>query len=78
MKKKIIIILSIINIAFSGFISATIHSRLSKIPFNEIIVNKQLLLLFFLVYILIELAIFFYFPLKFLSYIEMIFLFFFA
>ena len=61
MNKKIIITLSIINIFLSGFISATIHSRLSKIPFNEIIVSKQLLLLFFLVYILIELVIFFYF-----------------
>lgn len=58
-KKKIgiIVFLSLINIVFSIFLSATIHARLMKIEYSQIVVNKQFLLLFFLTYLLIEVVI---------------------
>ena len=56
-KKKIIILLSILNIPFSIFLSVIIHTKLSNIPLSEIVFNNQLLLLFSLVYLLVEVAI---------------------
>lgn len=65
-KRKIGIMagLSILNIPLSIFLSATIHTRLAKIDFSEIVVDKQLLLLFFLVYLLVEVMIFMLFGLN--------------
>ena len=50
-KKKlgIIAILSMLNIPLSIYLSATIHTKLAKIEISQIVVDKQLLLLFFLV-----------------------------
>lgn len=58
-KKKIGIIatLSIFNIPLSIYLSAIIHTKLAKIEFSQIVVDKQLLLLFFLVYLLVEVII---------------------
>ena len=55
-KRKIGIIafLSILNIPVSIVFSTIIHSKLSNIEFSQIVVNKQILLLFFLIYMLIE------------------------
>lgn len=63
-KYGIIAVLSILNIPLSIFLSATIHTRLSKIEFSQIVVDKQLLLLFFLVYLLMEVMIFMLFGLN--------------
>ena len=57
-KVGIIAVLSMLNIPLSIFLSATIHTKLAKIEFSEIVVDKQLLLLFFLVYLLVEVMIF--------------------
>lgn len=58
-KKKIsvIAILSIMNIPLSIILSAIIHTKLTKIDFSQIVVDKQLLLLFFLLYSLVEVII---------------------
>jgi type IV secretion system protein VirD4 len=58
-KKKIgiIVTLSIFNIPLSIYLSAIIHTKLAKIEFSQIVVDKQLLLLFFLVYLLVEVII---------------------
>lgn len=58
-KKKlgIIAILSMLNIPLSIYLSATIHTKLAKIEISQIVVDKQLLLLFFLVYLLVEVVI---------------------
>ncbi len=58
-KKKIVIItiLSMFNIPLSIFLSVIIHTKLSKIEFSQIVVDKQLLLLFFLIYLLVEVII---------------------
>lgn len=56
-KIKIISFLSILNIPFCIWISRFIHSRLTNINMSEIVVDKQLILLFFLVFILIEVVI---------------------
>ena len=55
-KKKIgiIAVLSILNIPISIYLSAMIHTKLANIEFSQIVVDKQLLLLFFLVYVLFE------------------------
>ena len=55
-KRKIGIIafLSILNIPVSIVFSTIIHSKLSNIEFSQIVVDKQILLLFFLIYMLIE------------------------
>lgn len=63
-KIEIIAVLSVFNIPLSIFLSATIHTKLAKIEFSEIVVDKQLLLLFFLVYLLIEVMIFMLFGLN--------------
>ena len=63
-KIGIIAILSMLNIPLSIFLSATIHTKLAKIEFSEIVVDKQLLLLFFLVYLLVEVMIFMLFGLN--------------
>lgn len=60
MNKKelgIIAILSMLNIPLSIYLSATIHTKLAKIEISQIVVDKQLLLLFFLVYLLVEVVI---------------------
>ena len=60
MNKKrfgIIAVLSILNIPFSIYLSAIIHTKLANIEFLEIVVDKQLLLLFFLIYLLIQVVI---------------------
>jgi len=57
-KKKIIIaILSILNIPLSVYLSIMIHTKFANIEFSQIVVDKQLLLLFFLVYLLFEVVI---------------------
>lgn len=58
-KKKIsvIAILSMLNIPLSIILSAIIHTKLTKIDFSQIVVDKQLLLLFFLLYSLVEVII---------------------
>ena len=56
-KIAIITIFSILNIPLSIILSCLVHSKLANITFSEIVVNKQLLLLFFLVYLLIEVLI---------------------
>lgn len=56
-KVGIITVLSMLNIPLSIFLSA-------KIEFSEIVVDKQLLLLFFLVYLLVEVMIFMLFGLN--------------
>ena len=55
-KRKIGIIafLSILNIPVSIVFSTIIHSKLSNIAISQIVVDKQILLLFFLIYMLIE------------------------
>lgn len=55
-KRKIGIIafLSILNIPVSIVFSTIIHSKLSNIEFSQIVIDKQILLLFFLIYMLIE------------------------
>ena len=63
-KVGIIVVLSMLNIPLSIFLSATIHTKLAKIEFSEIVVDKQLLLLFFLVYLLVEVMIFMLFGLN--------------
>lgn len=63
-KVGIIAVLSMLNIPLSIFLSATIHTKLAKIEFSEIVVDKQLLLLFFLVYLLVEVMIFMLFGLN--------------
>ena len=64
-KKKIgiIAVLSILNIPLSIYLSAMIHTKLANIEFSQIVVDKQLLLLFFLVYLLFEVIIFMLFGL---------------
>ena len=58
-KKKIgiIAVLSILNIPISIYLSAMIHTKLANIEFSQIVVDKQLLLLFFLWKLLIEIFI---------------------
>lgn len=56
-KIAIITVFSILNIPLSIILSCLVHSKLANITFPEIVVNKQLLLLFFLVYLLIEVLI---------------------
>ena len=56
-KIAIITVFSILNIPLSIILSCLVHSKLANITFSEIVVNKQLLLLFFLVYLLIEVLI---------------------
>lgn len=56
-KFTIILILSIINIPLTIFFTRFIHTQLSHITYSEIVVNKQVLLLFFLIYFLIEIII---------------------
>lgn len=65
-KKKIgiIAVLSILNIPLSIYLSAMIHTKLANIEFSQIVVDKQLLLLFFLVYLLFEVIIFMLFGLE--------------
>lgn len=63
-KIGIIAVLSMLNIPLSIFLSATIHTKLANIEFSEIVVDKQLLLLFFLVYLLVEVMIFMLFGLN--------------
>lgn len=65
-KKKIgiIAVLSILNIPLSIYLSAMIHTKLANIEFSQIVVDKQLLLLFFLVYVLFEVIIFMLFGLE--------------
>lgn len=63
-KVGIITVLSMLNIPLSIFLSAKIHTKLAKIEFSEIVVDKQLLLLFFLVYLLVEVMIFMLFGLN--------------
>lgn len=63
-KVGIITVLSMLNIPLSIFLSAKIHTKLVKIEFSEIVVDKQLLLLFFLVYLLAEVMIFMLFGLN--------------
>ena len=55
-KRKIGIIafLSLLNIPVSIILSTIIHSKLSNIAISQIVVDKQILLLFFLIYMLIE------------------------
>ena len=55
-KFGIITVLSILNIPLSIYLSAIIHTKLAKIEFSQIVVDKQLLLLFFLVYLLFEIV----------------------
>lgn len=62
-KKGIIAILSILNIPLSIYLSTMIHIKLAKIEFSQIVVDKQLLLLFFLIYLLFEVIIFMLFGL---------------
>ena len=64
-KKKIgiIAVLSILNIPLSIYLSAMIHTKLANIEFSQIVVDKQLLLLFFLIYLLFEVIIFMLFDL---------------
>lgn len=62
-KKGIIAILSILNIPLSIYLSTMIHIKLAKIEFSQIVVDKQLLLLFFLIYLLFEVIIFMLFDL---------------
>ena len=60
MNKKeigIIAVLSILNIPLSIYLSAMIHAKLANIEFSQMVVDKQLLLLFFLVYLLFEVII---------------------
>ena len=57
-KRGIIAILSILNILLSIYLSTMIHIKLAKIEFSQIVVDKQLLLLFFLIYLLLEVIIF--------------------
>ena len=56
-KFGIIAVLSILNVPLSIYLSAIIHTKLTKIEFSEIVVDKQLLLLFFLVYLLLEIVV---------------------
>ena len=63
-KKGIIAILSILNIPLSIYLSTMIHIKLAKIEFSQIVVDKQLLLLFFLIYLLFEVIIFMLFGLS--------------
>ena len=63
-KIGIIAVLSMLNIPLSIFLSATIHTKLANIEFSEIVVDKQLLLLFFLIYLLVEVMIFMLFGLN--------------
>lgn len=56
-KYRIMAILSLLNIPISIFLSAIIHSKITKIEFSQIVVDKQLLLLFFLVYLFVEVVI---------------------
>ena len=56
-KIAIITVFSILNIPLSIILSCLVHSKLANITFSEIVVNKQLLLLFFLVYLLVEVLI---------------------
>ena len=65
-KKKIgiIAVLSILNIPLSIYLSAMIHTKLANIEFSQIVVDKQLLLLYFLVYLLFEVIIFMLFGLE--------------
>ena len=63
-KIGIIAVLSMFNIPLSIFLSATIHTKLANIEFSEIVVDKQLLLLFFLIYLLVEVMIFMLFGLN--------------
>ena len=65
-KKKIgiIAVLSILNIPLSIYLSAMIHKKIANIEFSQIVVDKQLLLLFFLVYLLFEVIIFTLFGLE--------------
>lgn len=56
-KTKIIWLFSIINIPFSLFFSKVIHCKLSDISYSEMIIDKQYLLLFFLLYLMIEILI---------------------
>lgn len=62
-KRGIIAILSILNILLSIYLSTMIHIKLAKIEFSQIVVDKQLLLLFFLIYLLLEVIIFMLFGL---------------
>lgn len=55
-KFGIVAVLSILNIPLSIYLSAIIHTKLAKIEFSQIVVDKQLLLLFFLVYLLFEIV----------------------
>ena len=55
-KFGIVAVLSILNIPLSIYLSAIIHTKLAKIEFSQIVVDKQLLLLFFLIYLLFEIV----------------------
>jgi len=59
MKKKygIIAVLSILNIPLSIILSIIIHTKLANIAYSEIVIDKQLSLLVFLIYMLIEVVI---------------------
>lgn len=56
-KIKIIGILSVLNIPFCIWISRFIHSKLLNINMSDIVIDKQFLSLFFLLFILLEVAI---------------------
>lgn len=66
MKKKygIIAVLSILNVPLSVVLSMIIHSKLTNIEYSNIVINKQIALLFILIYLLIEVIIFILFSYK--------------
>lgn len=56
-KFKIIFLFSIFNIPISFVLSRVIHCKLSNIEYSQMVVDKQYLLLFFLLYVMIEVLI---------------------
>lgn len=56
-KFKIIFLFSIFNIPISFVLSRVIHCKLSNIEYSQMVVDKQYLLLFFLLYVMIEILI---------------------
>lgn len=56
-KRNIIIILSFLNIPLSIILTIMLHSTLAKISYSDIVINKQVLLLFMMIYFFIEVVI---------------------
>ena len=56
-KRNIIILLSFLNIPLSIILTTILHSTLANMEYSDITINKQVLLLFFLLYLFIEVVI---------------------